>query len=118
MRAVAFRRTDAQRAKILRIDFRHGPDAERHHPERLRLRHESDAVHAAAPDQLMDLDRLAGLEIRLNHFSVRLVGWTRRAPSAGAALCAEPPVAGADREAARVVRFGLDVVPHFAGLPV
>ena len=118
MRTVAFRRTDAQRAKILRIDFRHGPDAERHHPERLRLRYECDAVHAAAPDQWMDLDRLAGLEIRLNHFSVGLVSWTRRAPSADAAVGAEPHVAGADREAARVVRFGLHLVQHLAGLPV
>src|SRR5438132_13325721 len=103
--AIAGRRTDTQRAKILRIDFRHGVDAERRHPEFLRLRHEGDAVDAAAPDQLMDLDRLAGLEIRLNHFAVWLVGWTRWAPSADAAVGAEPHVAGANREAARVVRF-------------
>src|SRR5438132_4198736 len=118
MRAVTFRGTDAQRTKILRIDFRYSPDAERHHPERLRLRHECDPVDAAAPDQWMDLDRLAGLEIRLNHFSVGLVSWTRRAPSADAAVGAEPHVAGADREAARVVRFGLHLVQHLAGLPV
>ena len=87
-------------------------------PQRLGLRHKRDAVHAAAPGQLMNLDGLAGLQIGLNHFAERLVGGTRRTPAAHAAVGAQPQVTGADRDAAGVVRLGLHFVQHLAGLPV
>ena len=93
-------------------------DAERRDPQRLGLRDERDAVHAAAPEQLMDLDGLARLQIGLNHFAERLVGRTRRTPSADAAVGAQPQVTRADGHAARVVRFGLHFMQHLARLPV
>ncbi len=118
VRPVAFRGAHAQDAKVFRIHLRHRADAQGRDPQRLGLRDKRDAVHAAAPGQLVNLDGLASFQIGLNHFAERLVGGTRRTPAAHAAVGAQPQVTGADRHAAGVVRLGLHFVQHLARLPV
>src|SRR5262252_8342056 len=66
----------------------------------------------------MDFDRLAGLEIGLNHLAVRLVGWTRWTPPTASTVGTEPHVPSSDRKATGVVRFSLHFVQYFPGLPV
>ena len=117
MRAVAAGGAQSQHSKVLRIDFGHRLDAQRRDPQGLRLGHKRDAVHAAAPDQLMNLDGLPCLQIRLNHCTKRLVRGTRRAPAAHAAVGAQPQVTGPDGNPARVVRLGLHLVQHLTVLP-
>src|SRR5207245_8324934 len=103
MRPVAAGRTQPQHSKVLRIDLGHGLDAQRGDPERLRLRNEGNAVDAPAPDQLVNLHGLTGLDVRLNDLAIRLVRRSRSPPSAHAAVGTEPEIAGADGQAARVV---------------
>src|SRR5437868_14881363 len=77
-----------------------------------------DAVRAARPRRPVAEDRLAGLHVALDNLVELVIGRTRRPAVAGAAVRRHPYVPAADRDPARIVRLGLDLVERFARLPV